>query len=37
MHEEWSARRTTGMDSLLCIYKINIVFVARVSRDNLAD
>ena len=34
MHEEWTARRTTGTDSISFKYKINIVFVARVSRDN---
>ena len=37
MHEEWTARRTSGTDSISCKYKINIVFVARVSRDNHAD
>ena len=34
MHEEWTARRTTGMDSFLCKYKINIVFVAFMCRNN---
>ena len=33
MHEEWTARRTSGTDSISCKYKINIVFVVRVSRD----
>ena len=28
---------TTITDSIFCKYKINIVFVARVSRDNLAE
>ena len=28
MHEERTARRTTGTDSISCKYKINIVFVA---------
>ena len=37
MHEEWTARKTSGTDSSFCKYKINIVFVARVSRDNLAE
>ena len=39
MHEEWTARRTSGTDSISCKYKykINIVFVACVSRDNHAD
>ena len=37
MHEEWTARRTSGTDSISCKYKINIVFVARVSRDNHAE
>ena len=34
MHEEWTARRITGMDSFLCKYKINIVFVAFMCRNN---
>ena len=34
MHEEWTARRTTGMDSFLCKDKINIVFVAFMCRDH---
>ena len=37
MHEECTARRTSGTDSISCKYKINIVFVARVSRDNHAE
>ena len=37
MHEEWTARRTSGTDGISCKYKINIVFVARVSRDNHAE
>ena len=34
MYEEWTARRTSGMDIFLCKFKINIVFVAFMCRDN---
>ena len=49
MREEWTARRTSGgvedkdsgrsrgVDSISYKYKINVVFVARVSRDNHTD